>query len=589
MTNGRMRTRLALLFATTAVWWLAGGCCGGGSATDAGMDSGADTDTDTGTGSDAGLDAGADGSGGTDTEIACTVTVGPPQDQILLEGTCQPGPDGCTGGYDPNQQSGTCATTETCCIGPDQCAKQMPDGQCAATEQECPGTAPTQGYPEIGCPSDTPVCCFFAPPGDGGPADGGPDGGGNYTLEQAISDKAQSTTLAFAGLAMMTGNLEAQSFFPPGKVADYTGFQYLRDNDPDEMGHNTDFLTRVAYNVIYLLDDAQFADLKELATSQIAQIEEYGYKRFSLMKAFRRVLEGDIPSGSTGLNLDAVKQASHELYLIDGQISFDRALMYANILASMDSSQKSYLEDMKGEGWASWPDITADQVKARMSGLPQGEAVAVMTYAGDLFSWYAGSVDADVYFCPERHGTYYGSFYMKDAPAMGHPEYTIDEALTGEAGAALVDSALGYVSAQQAATIAGLVDIQRDNLYAGTTSIVGVRTEIADLLRGLMTSTANSDEVETQVLDLSGTYGDLDGEDNTNYANVFAQVYATMDADQKTKLYDLRHSIMSGTYSDDTPFDYTDCTTFYLYSSEIEDTSVLDQYIDDTDYLFFAP
>jgi hypothetical protein len=54
---------------------------------------------------------------------------------------------------------------------------------------------------------------------------------------------------------MMTGNLGAQSFFPPGKVADYWGFQYLRDNDADNMGHNTDFLTRVSCNMLYILND----------------------------------------------------------------------------------------------------------------------------------------------------------------------------------------------------------------------------------------------------------------------------------------------------------------------------------------------
>lgn len=63
----------------------------------------------------------------------------------------------------------------------------------------------------------------------------GPQSAQAYTLAQTLSDEAQRTTLAFAGLAIMTGNLEAQSFFPPGKVADYTGFQYLRDNDPDSM------------------------------------------------------------------------------------------------------------------------------------------------------------------------------------------------------------------------------------------------------------------------------------------------------------------------------------------------------------------
>ena len=63
-------------------------------------------------------------------------------------------------------------------------------------------------------------------------------------------DGAQSTTLAFSGFGMMTGNLGAQSFFPPGKVADFWGFQYLRDNDPSEMGHAGDFLTSAAMNTL---------------------------------------------------------------------------------------------------------------------------------------------------------------------------------------------------------------------------------------------------------------------------------------------------------------------------------------------------
>jgi hypothetical protein len=79
------------------------------------------------------------------------------------------------------------------------------------------------------------------PPPPPPPSDG-------FTLDQTLSDQAQGTTLAFDGLALMTGNLQARSFFPPGKVADYTGFQYLRDNDPDNMGHNTSFLTRIANN-----------------------------------------------------------------------------------------------------------------------------------------------------------------------------------------------------------------------------------------------------------------------------------------------------------------------------------------------------
>ena len=100
-----------------------------------------------------------------------------------------------------------------------------------------------------------------------------------FNLDQAISDGIQSTTLAFSGFGMLTGNLGAQSFFPPGKVADYWGFQYLRDNDPSDMGHKTSFLTRVSSNVLYLLDDTQLAQLKTLAKNQVSNINLYGWKR----------------------------------------------------------------------------------------------------------------------------------------------------------------------------------------------------------------------------------------------------------------------------------------------------------------------
>ncbi len=419
-----------------------------------------------------------------------------------------------------------------------------------------------------------------------------PDNPGNasFTMAQTISDEAQRTTLAFSGLAMLTGNLAAQSFFPPGKVADYTGFQYLRDNDPDGMGHNTSFLTRVANNVLYILTDSQLTTLKNLAVSQLDQINLYGYKRFPLMQAFRRTINGDIPSGSSGLNLNAVKKASRELYVIDGQISFDRALAYADMYRSMSATQIAYLDAMKGKGWKSWPDITDAQIKAKMSGLPQGTAVAVMTYASDLFSWYAGSIDADVYFCPERHGTYFGSFYIKDAPAIGHEGYSINEQLTATAGSVLSDSSKGYVTTEQATLMSSLVETQRNNLYASpTSSIVGLRTQIATLLRGLIASNANAASVKTQVLTLSATYGELDGANNYAYADVFAQLNKTLSATQMTKLTALRKSIMSGTYADGTAFDFSVTSTPYLYSQAITDQSVLSPYISNTDYLFVEP
>jgi hypothetical protein len=233
--------------------------------------------------------------------------------------------------------------------------------------------------------------------------------------------------------------------------------------------------------------------------------------------------------------------------------------------------------------------VTDDQVRPRLSGLPQGTGVAVMTYASDLFSWYAGSVDADVYFCPERHGTYFGSFYIKDAPAIGHEGYSINEQLTATAGAALSDASKGYVTADQASVMSSLVDRQRNNLYASATSnIVQVRTQVAAQLRTLLAGTASADAVQAEVLRLSGIYGNLDGENNHGYATVFAQVYKTLSADQKTRLAALRKSIMSGTYADGTPFDFSTSSKYYLYSAEIADAAVA-PYITSTDYLFFEP
>lgn len=53
--------------------------------------------------------------------------------------------------------------------------------------------------------------------GKGGPQDGQ---GGGYSIEQVVSDRAQLTTIAFAALAYLTGDLCGDTFLPPGKVSD---------------------------------------------------------------------------------------------------------------------------------------------------------------------------------------------------------------------------------------------------------------------------------------------------------------------------------------------------------------------------------
>jgi len=84
----------------------------------------------------------------------------------------------------------------------------------------------------------------------------------------------------------------------------------------------------------------------------------------------------------------------------------------------------------------------------------------VMTYASEMFSWYAGSVEADTYSAPSGTALYFGGFGMKTAPAMGKRNYSISTSLTGDSGEAF----LAALTATQRKHITDLVDLQRQDL-----------------------------------------------------------------------------------------------------------------------------
>jgi hypothetical protein len=155
------------------------------------------------------------------------------------------------------------------------------------------------------------------------------------TISQTLSDEAQRNTIAFDGLAFLTGSLGADSFFPPGKVADFWGFQYLRDNDPSQMGHNPLFLTSAAFNMWNVLTADQRAQLEVLANNQVSSISDYAYRRFILMKAFRRLLEGNVPAGSPGLDEATVRAYSFgSFYLKDTPVMSTGGSIDPNLTAT---------------------------------------------------------------------------------------------------------------------------------------------------------------------------------------------------------------------------------------------------------------
>jgi hypothetical protein len=379
-----------------------------------------------------------------------------------------------------------------------------------------------------------------------------------YTITQAISDEAQRNTISFDGLAFLTGNLGSQSFLPPGKVADYSGFQYLRDNDPTKLGHNTSFVTIISFNILHILTPDQINIFVARAQEQIDQINEFAYKRFPLLKAFCRLKEGDLPLGTTALSKESVMDYGAELYRIDGQISYNRAQLFGQVINSLSSAQRDKLDALKAlNGIGNWDSTLTNPLQG--FNLPQDVNVAVMTYASEIYAWYAGSVTSDVYFCPERHGTYFGSFYLKDWPAMGNPNYTIDETLTASAG----QNFLAILTTNQADQLKGVVEQQKSALL----ELVDKREAISTELRKFLSLQKADSSI---IISLSERYGELDGELSYYYASTFTQIYNSLSDGQKQQVLNLANRL-----------GYIDPAGAFLYSQPMSIPE-----IENTDYFF---
>ena len=363
------------------------------------------------------------------------------------------------------------------------------------------------------------------------PQDQEEHGHGQYSVKQAISDRAQLSTIAFSGLAFVTGEFGASTFMPPGKVCDFFGFQYMRDIDAAGKGHNPAFLTRVAGDVLHILNEEQLKRFADLAAEQAPQFEQLAFKRMPLIKAFHRELDGTIPKGTTGLSRDAVTNYVGDFFAYDAELSLRRAEVFGQIVASLTPAQKAEFAKMKFGDFNTWPDLDErDALKRPNPGTSKFFTVAYMTYASEFFSWYAGSVEADTYFCPERHGTYFGSFYMKDMPAMGRRNFDISTAVTGDSGEAF----LQLLSAEQRSAITSIIERQQKLL----TEVVEVRQAISGELRKLL---AGNQTEKAKVLALGRRYGELDGEMSWMYATAFAKVGRSLTAEQRATCAKLRN------------------------------------------------
>ena len=370
-------------------------------------------------------------------------------------------------------------------------------------------------------------------------------GAQKYSIEQAVSDKAQLHTIAFSGLAFISGDFGASTFIPPGKVCDYFGFQYMRDIDAAGKGHNPAFLNRVAGNVFHALNEKQEQLFSTLAEEQAPQLEALAKLRLPMIKAFWLHL-----GGKPGLSKEATVRHTGRIFEKDMELSLRRAEVMARVHQSLDADQRAYFSKMKFGDFNTWPEMDErDKLKRGGKGKSKLFNVANMTYASEYFSWTAGNIEADTYFCPERHGTYFGGFYMKDMPAMGKRDFDISTAITGDSGEAFLEKVL---TEEQRKHIVAILAKQRSALQ----ETIKVRREISTELRKLL---AGDTPDKAKLLALGRHYGELDGEMSWYYAAAFAAVNKTLTADQRAALVKLRN--LEG---------YTSAP-YYIYSQAMTD------------------
>eukprot|EP01083_Nonionella_stella_P154950 499889_1 len=358
---------------------------------------------------------------------------------------------------------------------------------------------------------------------------------GGYTLEQALSRDAQFKTLSFDGLSFITGNLCADSFIPPGKVSDYFGFQYLRDNTPNGQGHNTDFLTFLANNVFDILNTEQITILTDRAKDEVEIVNEYAQQRYPLMKAFRLQLEGNTPNNNE-LNQDKVMEwSANTLYSeLDAEISINRAFTFSKVIKSLSNDQLLAFNEMDYTNGFPWNSMQETEALDKRE-FSNDEFILIMTYVSEMYAWFAGNITSDTYFCPERQANYFGSFYVKDAPAVGTKNYTIPEEMTADKGQIFAENILND---EQYNKLYNLVLIQENDLYNIAESREAIATELRKYLQN-----DNNDMYDINIDFIYGEsamYGKYDGNISYHYTMTFTDIKNELTDEQLVNMSELR-------------------------------------------------
>ena len=260
-----------------------------------------------------------------------------------------------------------------------------------------------------------------------------------------------------------------------------------------------------------------------------------GLSRFIPITLFRKYY-----NKTRNLSKTELEQWSNSFWTLDGQLAIQRSQVMGNILYSMSSESKNYIDiNIKGKSMINWPSVEMPDFRSITNN--NNIKTAILTYAGDLLSWYLGNITTDTYFCPERFQTMFGSFYVKDAPAVGNINYTISSNLTANSGISF-NNVLNTVQQNLMANITTINIIMLKK-------IVELRKKISTELRN---SISNSTLNITNILFWSQRIGILDADINYNSIKVIKNLALTTTQLQSIKT--MRQNILGDLAYPENPF-----------------------------------
>lgn len=342
-------------------------------------------------------------------------------------------------------------------------------------------------------------------------------------LNQSLSSGAQTATIAFANFAWATGDLCADTFLPPGKVADIYGFQYVRDGTADGLGHNSGFANVVSAIVLNNLTSSQLDILKSLADAEVDLLNATVLSRQPFQYAMRRYL------GDPTLQLDMTKviEAMAHIYDLDANLTLLRGEYYGQVFRTLTQAQIDYWETFYDYNIWTFPNSQEliDNIHVILQGLDNSKSVEVQTFATDLFVQATQPLYADVYWAPERVSDFWGAFYLKDISVVGVANYTIDENATKDGGELFMDVA----GADAKTMIKGITALETPYLYDWVT----VRTIVATELRKYHTHNNINQSLVRDYMHLHGMY---DGIISYYYAVNFTSITRALTSEQMATL-----------------------------------------------------